>query len=125
MTVPDTDNPGQFKKVVYQGTSPLFSNWQTGLKKPRMLRAHVIPFDPQTAPQIAQRSRLVNAAAAYVLADQTERNRAKPLADKNRWSLRIAYISLHMRENPPLAGTQWDAGSTNWLDGATVTLWDL
>lgn len=123
--IPDNDSPGDYKKVVFQGTGAQFANFRTGLDKPRMVRAHVIPTDPQTPTQLAQRGSLRAAVAAWQSADQDERNRALSIAQTRKITLYMAYISLSMAENPPLIGTIWDAGTTGWIDGATVTLWDL
>lgn len=98
LRIPDPENEGEFKTVVYQGTSQQFANYRTGLKKPRQVREYVIQTPSNTAGQIQQRSFMSQAITAWQTADQTEKNRALNIAKTRMLPLYHAYLSLKINE---------------------------
>jgi len=98
LRIPDPENEGEFKTVVYQGTSQQFANYRTGLKKHRQVREYVIQTPSNTAGQIQQRAFMIQAITAWQTADQTEKNRALEIAKNRMLPLYHAYLSLKINE---------------------------
>lgn len=98
LKIPDPDNEGEFKTVVYQGTSQQFANYRTGLKKPRQVREYVIQTPSNTSAQLIQRSYMQQAIIDWQAADQTEKNRALDRAKNRRLPLYHAYLGLRIQE---------------------------
>jgi microcystin-dependent protein len=98
LKIPDPDSPGDFKTVVYQGTSPQFANYRTGLKKPRQVREYVIQTPSNTSGQLTQRSFMQQAIIDWQAADPTEKARANQIAQARRLPQYQAYLSLRINE---------------------------
>lgn len=98
LKIPDPDDVGNYKTVVYQGTSPQFANYRTGLKKPRQVREYVIQTPSNTGAQLTQRSFMLQAVSDWQAADQTERNRAAAVAKTRMLPLYQAYLSMRIKE---------------------------
>jgi hypothetical protein len=123
LIVPDEANPGEVKKVVYQGTTPQFANYETNDGKPRQVREWVIPYDPKTTPQLKQREKLRRAVQAWFDSDQAQRETALATAIKKKVTLFMAFISDWIKASPPIEVLIWDYNSALW-DTLPVGVWD-
>lgn len=84
-------------KWVYQLTAAPFGN--LGLKGRRhyQMRRHVIPFDPQSATQLAQRNKLRQATLSWQALPQAQKDLWRSRASKRPITGYQLYISRHMR----------------------------
>lgn len=117
-------------KVVIQKTNKTLCNKKDASGRPVQARAHVIPFDPQTQPQITQRNKLKQAVIMWQNATIEERLTASYKARSRGITLYQAYIGIAMQSMIAPTGTIWDGGATTWDAGATtwdiapLTIWD-
>jgi len=125
LIIPDPDNEGETKAVVYQGTSAQFANYTAGNKRPRMVREYVIQTPSNTPDQVTQREKMRIAVAMWQTATPEEKEEARPIAIEKNIPLYHAFLSLQIKQIEPVLGTIWDAGATVWIDGSTTTIWDI
>jgi len=116
---PDPAHPGQYRRVVYQGTGAAFANLYNKHGRPRMKRVWILPPDPLTAPQAARRETMRQAVAAWQAADAAERESARHVANTKGISLYMAYVSKYLKANHPSTGILWETLSGAW-DGGTA-----
>jgi hypothetical protein len=109
-------------KVVYQKVGRGFGNIANGRRYNWQQRRHVIPIDPKTTAQLAQRAKLRAANAAWHLLTPSEKSAFVTQAKQRGITTYNAYLSWHMQQVAPVTHTTWDAGSTTWDNNATV--WD-
>lgn len=99
---------GTLKGFVYQKTSALFANAATRWDKLRQKRRLVIPYDPKTTPQLAQRSKMTIAVAAWKALPEEDRLAYNRIRSKYKYLHRTEgrktyvsgyqyFLSLHMK----------------------------
>lgn len=94
---PDPANPAQSVKVVYQAVAPGLGNIANGGAFDRQRRAHVVPADPRTPAQLARRSKMADAVAAWHAASPENRRAYEEAAKVRRISVFNAFISNFLR----------------------------
>jgi hypothetical protein len=113
------DDPAP-QKLVFQGTTPLAANCYDALGKPMMMRRHVIPFDPRSLKQQAQRQRLRAATLSWHTlspgekAAANERAKARQITGFNQW------VSEYILAHPLQSASEWDSGASTWDSGTTI-----
>lgn len=107
-------------KIVYQRVNPLLGNRGRRGDYAIQRRAHVIPFDPQTGPQLTRRSLFNAAIIAWQSMSPEERAAYEPLANLRHISAYNQFISEYMLNPPAQPGSIWDGGASTWDSGASA-----
>lgn len=101
LTIDDPQAPGQTRKVVYQGTTAYSANIPGTDARPRMIRAHVIPYDPRTAAQLEQRARIRAAVEAWQALTMQEQTTWRTKAKGKQLTGYQLFCKNHMTESAP------------------------
>lgn len=120
VTLFDPDTGAPTGRAVLQKSSQANASIITAGGVPLMLRAYVIPHDPQTLPQRGRRALLAAAVAAYQADPAACRLAAAPLAERRGITPYQAWCSLYLASHTPHTGTAWDGGATIWDEGASA-----
>jgi hypothetical protein len=97
LTFEPADPPRTLGKYVYQRVQPGLGNVASDPSKSLQLRAHTIPTDPQTAPQLARRAVFSNAVAAWQALSEAEKNSYAPEAAKRGLPAYQFFLSRYLR----------------------------
>lgn len=84
------------QKLVIQGTAPELTHTRDPSGKPVQIRRHIVPHDPKTSTQLAQRDKMRQAVAAWHAADSAARASAKTTARTKNITLYMAFVSDYM-----------------------------
>lgn len=124
--VPQPDPEAPPVRMVLQRTGAGFGNVEGFPHQALQLRAHVIPADPRTAEQIANRARFASAQSAWYALDPSAREewtrQANPHHLTGRQYFTRAYIRSQPLETSPTAlhlhpwpaTSQWPASGALW-----------
>jgi hypothetical protein len=122
VTEADPDNPGQVAKFVYQRTTPGAGNLPNDPTRTRQRRRYVLPVNPRTPAQQANRQKHAAAIIAYRLAPELYDTEARQIQRRRKLPYYQAWLSAFLSLNALPVGTNWDGTATTWDAGATA--WD-
>lgn len=99
LTFEPSDPPRPLAKYVIQKTAAGCGNVAGDPAARLQVRAHVIPTDPQTAPQLARRATFAAAVAAWQALSSAEKQAAKIAADKSGLPAYQWFIGRYLRDH--------------------------
>jgi hypothetical protein len=101
LIVAPSDPVRPLAKYVFQGCAPGTGNITSDLTRSTMVRTHVIPSDPQTPAQLAQRARISAAVSAWHALPQPDKDALQAPASKLGLAAYHLFIRNFLRDNPP------------------------
>jgi hypothetical protein len=87
-------------RVVLQRTTPGLGNLPFGRRKELQMRRHVVPYDPRTPAQRAQRARLGNASTAWHALTPEEKREWNRVGSTKRLTGYMVYTGAWMKARP-------------------------
>lgn len=118
---PDATHPTA-RKVVFQGASHQTANYWTKTGQPRKIRAHVVPLDPKTAPQLARRAHMRAGVLIWQAMTTEQKAQWRKIAEQRGITGYNAFCSHWLKQYQPPNAAMWDAENAAWDNGAAS--WD-